>query len=114
MLKRYHSRDFLHSQAAGHPEIEFEAIEVTTGPLGQGVANAVGLAMASKHYAARFNKDDIQIVDNRIWAMTGDGCLQEGVGQEGESFHSDFIISSFADDDGLQHCLLRDTLACTI
>jgi dihydroxyacetone synthase len=84
MLKRYHSRDFLHSQAAGHPEIEFEGIELTTGPLGQGLANAVGLAMASKHLAATFNQDDHQIVDNKIWVMSGDGCLQEGVGQEGE------------------------------
>jgi dihydroxyacetone synthase len=84
MLKRYHSPDFLHSQAAGHPEVEFEGIEVTTGPLGQGVANAVGLAMAGKHFAARFNRDGHTIVDNKVWAMTGDGCIQEGVGQEGE------------------------------
>jgi dihydroxyacetone synthase len=86
MLKRYHSHDFLHSQSAGHPEIEFEGIEVTTGPLGQGIANAVGMAMASKHLAARYNRPDYPIVDNKIWAMTGDGCLQEGVGQEGEGF----------------------------
>lgn len=84
MIKRYHSRDFVHSQAAGHPEIEFEGIEVTTGPLGQGIANGVGLAMASKHLAAHFNRGDAPILDNKVWVMTGDGCIQEGVGQEGE------------------------------
>lgn len=84
MLKRYHSRDFIHSQAAGHPEIEFEGIEVTTGPIGQGIANAVGLAMASKHLAAVFNREGHSIVDNKIWAMVGDGDLQEGIFSEGE------------------------------
>lgn len=83
-LKRYHSRDFHHAQAAGHPEIDFEGIEVTTGPLGQGIANAVGLAMASKHLSSKFNVDSFEVVKNKVWCMTGDGCLQEGVGQEGE------------------------------
>lgn len=55
---------------------------MTTGPLGQGIANAVGLAIASKHLAATYNKPDHAVVDNRIWCFTGDGCLQEGVGQE--------------------------------
>lgn len=82
MLKRYHSRDFIGSQSAGHPEIEFEGVEVTTGPLGQGVANAVGLAMASKHFAARYNKEDCKVVNNKIYCMTGDGCIQEGIGCE--------------------------------
>jgi transketolase len=60
-------------------------VEVTTGPLGQGISNAVGLAMASKQLAATYNKDDLKVVDNKIWCFTGDGCLQEGVGQEGKS-----------------------------
>ncbi|KAK7029588.1 hypothetical protein VNI00_014465 [Paramarasmius palmivorus] len=83
-LKRYHSRDFQTSRAAGHPEIEHEVgIEVTTGPLGQGIANSVGLAIASKQLAAQYNRPGFEgLVDNTIWCMTGDGCLQEGVGQE--------------------------------
>lgn len=68
--------------AAGHPEIEYPGCEVTTGPLGQGISNAVGMAMASKNLAAIYNKDDLKVVDNKIWCFTGDGCLQEGVGQE--------------------------------
>ncbi len=55
---------------------------MTTGPLGQGIANAVGLAIASKNLAATYNKPGLDIIDNKIWCFTGDGCLQEGVGQE--------------------------------
>ncbi|KAJ5110123.1 hypothetical protein N7532_002768 [Penicillium argentinense] len=68
--------------AHGHPEIECPGIEVTTGPLGQGIANAVGLAIASKNLAARFNKPMYEIVSSRIYCMTGDGCLMEGVALE--------------------------------
>jgi len=68
--------------AAGHPEIEYPGVEVTTGPLGQGIANAVGLAMASKNLAAIYNRPGFDIVDNKIWCFTGDGCLQEGIGNE--------------------------------
>jgi dihydroxyacetone synthase len=66
----------------GHPEIEVPGVEVTTGPLGQGVANAVGLAIASKQSAALFNKNDLDVVSSRIYCVSGDGCLQEGVTQE--------------------------------
>lgn len=66
----------------GHPEIEVPAVEVTTGPLGQGVANAVGLAIASKNLAARFNRPNFDIIKSRIYCMTGDGCLMEGVALE--------------------------------
>lgn len=65
-----------------HPEIEIPGVEVTTGPLGQGVANAVGLAIASKNMAARFNQPDFDVVKSRIYCMTGDGCLMEGVALE--------------------------------
>lgn len=58
---------------------------MTTGPLGQGISNAVGMAIASKQLAATYNRDGFPIVDNKIWCFTGDGCLQEGVGQECES-----------------------------
>ena len=66
----------------GHPEIHAPGVEVTTGPLGQGIANAVGLAIASKNLAARFNKSQFDIVQARIYCMTGDGCLMEGVALE--------------------------------
>ncbi|KAI9737070.1 MAG: hypothetical protein M1834_000660 [Cirrosporium novae-zelandiae] len=80
-LKSYHSarEDAL---CPGHPEIEHEGIEVTTGPLGQGVANAVGLAMATKNLAATYNRDGYNVVSNHTWCMVGDACLQEGVGLE--------------------------------
>ncbi|KAI8648283.1 Transket-pyr domain-containing protein [Fusarium keratoplasticum] len=65
-----------------HPEIEVPGVEVTTGPLGQGIANAVGLAIASKNLAARFNKPDFGLVQSRVYCMTGDGCLMEGVALE--------------------------------
>ena len=80
-LQSYHSSSE-DSLCPGHPEIEIEGIEVTTGPLGQGVANAVGLAMASKHLAARFNQPDYEVISNHTWCMIGDACLQEGVALE--------------------------------
>ena len=70
----------LHSVCAGHPEIEQDAgIEITSGLLGQGIASAVGMAVAEERLAARFGRD---LVDHRTWAFVGDGCLQEGMGQE--------------------------------
>lgn len=79
-LKKYHASEL--SQCAGHPEIEFEGIEVTTGPLGQGIANAVGMAIASKNLAATYNKPGHNLIDNTIFCMVGDACIQEGVGLE--------------------------------
>lgn len=67
-----------------HPEIDVSAIEVTTGPLGQGIANSVGLAIASKNLGANFNKPGLEIVQAKVYCMTGDGCLMEGVALEGE------------------------------
>ncbi|KFY27672.1 hypothetical protein V491_00789 [Pseudogymnoascus sp. VKM F-3775] len=80
-LKSYHS-DRPDALCPGHPEIENEGIEVTTGPLGQGIANAVGLAMASQHLAAVYNKPNFEVVNNHTWCMIGDACLQEGVALE--------------------------------
>jgi dihydroxyacetone synthase len=80
-LKSYHS-DRVDMLCPGHPEIEHEGIEVTTGPLGQGVANAVGLAMATKHLAAKYNRTNFDLVSNHTWCMVGDACLQEGVALE--------------------------------
>lgn len=80
-LKTYHSAS-RESFCPGHPEIEHTGIEVTTGPLGQGIANSVGMAMATKNLAATYNKPGFDLVNNMTWCMTGDACLQEGVGLE--------------------------------
>ncbi|KAJ4136574.1 hypothetical protein NW768_004191 [Fusarium equiseti] len=68
-----------------HPEIEVPGVEVTTGPLGQGIANAVGLAIASRNLSARFNRPGFGVATSRIYCMTGDGCLMEGVALEAMS-----------------------------
>jgi transketolase len=71
------------SRTPGHPEnFETPGIEVTTGPLGQGIANAVGLAMAEAHLAAKFNKPDLTLVDHYTYVILGDGCNMEGVSGE--------------------------------
>ncbi|KAM3419986.1 hypothetical protein BST61_g3298 [Cercospora zeina] len=80
-LLTYHSIRF-DSITPGHPEIEIDGVELTTGPLGQGIANAVGLAMATKHLGAQYNKPGYELVNNMTWCTIGDACLQEGVGME--------------------------------
>jgi transketolase len=73
----------LGSRTPGHPEnFETPGVEVTTGPLGQGICNAVGLAMAEAHLAAKFNKPDATIVDHYTYVIMGDGCNMEGVSGE--------------------------------
>ncbi len=73
----------LHSRTAGHPEYsETPGVETTTGPLGQGVANAVGMALAEKVLARRFNREGHEVVNHRTWVFLGDGCLMEGVSHE--------------------------------
>lgn len=73
----------LNSRCPGHPEAEADnAIDASTGPLGQGVANAVGMAIAERHMAAMFNKPDFKLFDNYTYCLVGDGCLMEGASHE--------------------------------
>ncbi|MDC1387711.1 transketolase [Gammaproteobacteria bacterium] len=83
----------LGSKTPGHPELDLDiGIETTTGPLGQGLGNAVGMALAEKMLAARFNKPDLSPIDHFTYAFLGDGCLMEGISHE---------VSSFAGTHGL-------------
>lgn len=77
----------LHSQTPGHPEVgETAGVETTTGPLGQGFSNGVGMAMAEARLAALFNQDGYELVDHYTYVIAGDGCLMEGVSAEAASF----------------------------
>lgn len=76
----------LGSKTPGHPEyMETEGVETTTGPLGQGLANAVGMAIAERHLAAKFNKENYNIVDHYTYTIMGDGCMMEGISSEAAS-----------------------------
>ncbi|MEN3371104.1 MAG: transketolase [Verrucomicrobiota bacterium] len=91
-IKRFRQ---LHSKTPGHPEFfETPGVECTTGPLGQGVANAVGVAVAAKMAAAKFNTPEHMIFDQHIICLAGDGCLQEGISHEASSFAGHFGLDN--------------------
>ena len=100
-------KDFrqLHSKTPGHPEYDIDiGIETTTGPLGQGIANAVGMAISEKILAAEFNQDDIKPIDHYTYVFLGDGCLMEGVSHEACSFagtHNLGKLICFYDQNGI-------------
>jgi transketolase len=95
----------LGSRTAGHPEHEIEiGIETTSGPLGQGLANAVGMALAEKLLASTFNRPDHAIVDHHTWVFLGDGCLMEGISHEACSLAGTWGLGKlicFYDDNGI-------------
>jgi len=93
------------SKTPGHPEtFETEGVEVTAGPLGAGISNAVGLAIAETHLAAKFNKPDCEIVDHYTYVFLGDGGLMEGISHEACSLAGTLNLSkliSVYDDNGI-------------
>ncbi len=94
-LKEVENFRVLHSKTPGHPEFgETVGVEATTGPLGQGVGNAVGYAVSAKMAAARFNTESYKIFDQHIVVLAGDGCLQEGVAYEAASFAGHFHLDN--------------------
>jgi len=105
-IKRFRQ---LHSKTAGHPEVGITpGVETTTGPLGQGIANAVGMALAEKLLAAEFNRDDedasYAIVDHHTYAFLGDGCMMEGISHEACALAGTLRLSkliAFYDDNGI-------------
>lgn len=95
----------LHSKTPGHPEYGYApGIETTTGPLGQGITNAIGMALAEKVLAAQFNRPGHDVVDHRTWSFLGDGCLMEGISHEACSLAGTLGLGklvAFYDDNGI-------------
>ncbi len=111
----------LHSRTPGHPECHLTpGVETTTGPLGQGLANAVGMALAEKSLAAQFNRKEFKVVDHYTYVFLGDGCLMEGISHEVASLAGTWKLGKLIalyDDNGIsidgevQHWFTDDTAA---
>ena len=95
----------LHSKTPGHPEYGYApGVETTTGPLGQGITNGVGMALAEKVLAAQFNRDDHNIIDHNTYVFLGDGCMMEGISHEACSLAGTLKLGklvAFYDDNGI-------------
>lgn len=92
-LKKFRS---LGSKTPGHPEVDVtEGVDASTGPLGQGIANAVGMAVAQKHLSAKFNKPNCKIFDGKVFCLCGDGCLMEGISYEALSIAGNLKLDNF-------------------
>ena len=95
----------LHSRTPGHPEVGVTpGVETSTGPLGQGIANGIGMALAEKMLAAEFNRPGFPVIDNRTYVFLGDGCLMEGVSHEACSLAGVWQLGklvAFYDDNGI-------------
>lgn len=111
----------LHSKTPGHPEYNLTpGVEATTGPLGQGVGNAVGMALGLKILAKRFNRDGYPLFDNKVFCLAGDGCMMEGVASEASSFAGHLKLdnlvlvydsNSICLDGPTSECFTEDTKA---
>lgn len=90
-------------QARMHPEMHYEGLDMSTGPLGQGIANAVGMAMANQNLRAKYNRNGHEVIKARVYCVCGDACLEEGVALEGMNIftqmtrmqHSWYALSNF-------------------